>query len=206
MQTTSALTLEKVRGEQGLNEEDSDSNLDSAQALGTLGDSRRIWEWVGPKMWKDKLCGSRPTLLDCEEGWIQREGVPSQTHAPAASGVVPVNATKTQSNGASESGSKVRFVAMETHGCWRRAGVALWQVAKWVGAMDDTDMCDKDAVILRLLGMASTATGAQCSVLWTRCVVRSDPVRLGCVLEKSQASRAIAQWCALNSGRNARRA
>ena len=51
----------------------------------------------------------------------------------------------------------------------------------WVGALDDTDMCDKDVVI------------AQCGVLWMRSVERSEPMRLGCVLEKSEASWAITQ-------------
>ena len=37
-------------------------------------------------------------------------------------------------------------------------GVTVWQAAKWVGALDDTDMWDKDMVIRRLLGMTSTAT------------------------------------------------
>ena len=30
-------------------------------------------------------------------------------------------------------------------------GVTLWQAAKWLGARDDTDMCDKDVVITILL-------------------------------------------------------
>ena len=63
-----------------------------------------------------------------------------------------------------------------------------------VGALDDTDMCDEDVVIVRLVGMASTATAALCRVLWTRCVERSELVRLGCVLEKCEASWAVAQF------------
>ena len=113
--------------------------------------------------------------------------------------------------------SKGRFVATETHwmlapcrpveilcrdrGDDRRAelpechgGVILWQEAKWVGALDNTDMCDEDVVIMRLLGIASTATASQCSVLWMRCVERSEPVMLGCVLDRSEASWAIAQF------------
>ena len=37
--------------------------------------------------------------------------------------------------------------------CYGR--VTLWQVAKWLAALDDTDMRDKDVVIMRLLGMTS---------------------------------------------------
>ena len=46
-----------------------------------------------------------------------------------------------------------RTELLESHG-----GVTVWQAAKWVGALDDTDMWDKDMVIRRLLGMTSTAT------------------------------------------------
>ena len=42
--------------------------------------------------------------------------------------------------------------------------------------------------------MASTATAAQCKVLWLHCVERSEPVRLGCVLERSEGSWAIAKF------------
>ena len=62
-----------------------------------------------------------------------------------------------------------------------------------MGALDDTDMCDKDVGIRRLLGMTSTATAAQCRVLWMRCVEGSELVMRACVLEKSEASWAIAQ-------------
>ena len=57
--------------------------------------------------------------------------------------------------------SKGRLVPTETHGCWRGAG--QWKSCGGiVGALDDTDMCDKDVVIMRWLRMASTATAAQC--------------------------------------------
>ena len=65
--------------------------------------------------------------------------------------------------------------------------------AMWMGALDDTVMCDKDAVIKRLLEVASTATAAHCTVLWMRCVERSEQVRLRCATEKSEASWALAQ-------------
>ena len=91
--------------------------------------------------------------------------------------------------------SKGRLFATETRGCWQRAvqasgthavgswtrsasgicssvlvGVALRQAAKWLGALDDTDMFDKDVVIVRLLGMTSTASASQCC----GCVVWND--------------------------------
>ena len=40
-------------------------------------------------------------------------------------------------------------------------GVTLWQVARWMGALDDVDMCDQDVVFMKLLGMASTATAGR---------------------------------------------
>ena len=72
-------------------------------------------------------------------------------------------------------------------------GVTLEQAAKWLGAQDDTDMCDKDVVIMKLLRMTNTATALQRRALWIRCSERSEPVKLGCVLEKSEASWAMAQ-------------
>ena len=75
-----------------------------------------------------------------------------------------------------------------------KGGVTPWQAAKWVGVLDDINTCDKDVVIRRLLGMTSKATAAQRRVLWMRCVERSEPVRLACVLEQSEASWAIAQF------------
>ena len=47
-------------------------------------------------------------------------------------------------------GNDRRAELLECHG-----GVTLWQAAMWVGALDDTDMCDKDVVIIRLLGDGS---------------------------------------------------
>ena len=35
----------------------------------------------------------------------------------------------------------------ELLGC--SGGATLWQTAKWLGALDDTDMCDKDVMIMR---------------------------------------------------------
>ena len=86
-------------------------------------------------------------------------------------------------------GNDRRAELLECHG-----GVTLWQAAMWVGALDDTDMCDMDVVIMRLLGMASTATAARRRVLWMRCVEGTELVKLGGVLEKSEASWAIAQF------------
>ena len=86
-------------------------------------------------------------------------------------------------------GNDRRAELLECHG-----GVTLWQAAMWVGALDDTDMCDVDVVIMRLLGMASTATAARRRVLWMRCMEGTELVKLGGVLEKSEASWAIAQF------------
>ena len=122
--------------------------------------------------------------------------------------------------------SKGRLLAMETHGCWRRAGqwkscggivetigefaeVSWWSDPMAGGRVGgrDTDMCDEDVVIRRLLGMTSTATGTHSRVPWMRCVERSEPVRPGCTQkERGQLGcRAIIESCALNSGFNARK-
>ena len=58
------------------------------------------------------------------------------------------------------------------------------------GVLDDTDMCDTDEVIMILM---SKATVVQCRVLWMRFLELSEPVKLGCVLEKSEAM-AITQF------------
>ena len=97
----------------------------------------------------------------------------------------------------------VQACANHAVGSWRlsASGIArvLWwsdtmQAVKWLGAQDDTDMCDKDVVIMKLLRMTNTATALQRRALWMRCSERSEPVKLGCVLEKSEASWAIAQF------------
>ena len=89
----------------------------------------------------------------------------------------------------------------QTRGCWRRAGQwkscveiaetigericqsvmveSLWQAAKWLGSVDDTDM--RDVVSMKLLRMTNTATALNCRVLWMRRLERSEPVKLGCV-------------------------
>ena len=68
------------------------------------------------------------------------------------------------------------------------SGVTLWQAAKWLGVLEDTDMCDKDVVVMKFMRMTNMATGLQCGVSRMRCLERSEPVKLGCVLEMSEAS------------------
>ena len=65
--------------------------------------------------------------------------------------------------------------------------VTLWQATKWLGALNDTDMCDKDVVVVKLMKMTFTATALYCGVLWMRCLARSEPVKLVLVLAKSEA-------------------
>ena len=51
------------------------------------------------------------------------------------------------------------------------------------------------------------ATASQCTEVWMRCLGRCEPVKLGCVLDTSLASWAIAQFlesCVLTVRFNAR--
>ena len=66
-------------------------------------------------------------------------------------------------------------------------------VVKCVGALDKTDMCDNDVVIMRLPGTASTTTVSKCRVLRMRFLGEGQG-QLG--------FRAVLNSCTLNSGFN----
>ena len=85
--------------------------------------------------------------------------------------------------------------------CWDRGDDRRAELLECYGEMTLPDMCDKDVVIINLLKMTNTVTASQCRALWMRCLERSELVKLGCVLETSEASWAFAP---LNSGFNAR--
>ena len=87
-------------------------------------------------------------------------------------------------------GNDRRAEVLECYG-----GLTLWQAAKWVGALDDTDACVKHVVIMRLLGMASTAKAVQCRIPWMRSVERSYLVKLEGVQEKSDANAQFFESC-----------
>ena len=69
--------------------------------------------------------------------------------------------------------------------------MTLWQAAPWLGVLSDTDMCDKDVVIMQRMTMTNIPTASKGSLLWLLWLERSH---LGGVLEKREASWAIAQF------------
>ena len=98
--------------------------------------------------------------------------------------------------------SKGRFVATETCtlATCRPMEIMLWDCgddrrAELLGVCGGRHRhVRQGCVITRLLGMASKATTAQCRVLWMCCLERSEPVKLGCMLERSEAGWAIAHF------------
>ena len=58
----------------------------------------------------------------------------------------------------------------------------MWQAAQWVGALDDAGMCDKNVVILGLLGMRSTFWICACSFPPSHPLVRTIVNRVSCAL------------------------